>query len=156
MRARNSARERAASASVTEAVGLWGRLIRFVWSGRSWDLWSRSCSRRLRFVRVTMTTVTSAMCTQTNEGTKECGTCRRWVSPDLHAVMPIGADAMCGLCLAMGELQDAIRRSSLTTDREEAVHQAIWRAHVLVVSVGRGTPSRPYASVTSDGQDETE
>ena len=77
--------------------------------------------------------------------TKECQLCRRWVSVDLHAVMPQGMLPMCGLCLAMGELQDAIRRSSLTPEREEAVHQAVWRAHVMVVSAGRGTQSRPYA-----------
>ena len=91
-----------------------------------------------------------------NVDLKECRSCRRWVAADLHAVMPIGAEATCGLCLAVEELQDAIRRSSLTEDREEAVHQAIWRALVLVVNCGRGTPSRGYtplmtgAQVTSD------
>ena len=87
-----------------------------------------------------------------NVDLKECRSCGRWVAADLHAVMPIGSEAMCGLCLAVGELQDAIRRSSLTEDREEAVHQAIWRAHVLVVSCGRGTPSRPYTPLVTGEQ----
>ena len=86
-----------------------------------------------------------AVGTAPSADTKECQLCRRFVSVDLHAVMPQGMLPMCGLCLAVGELQDAIRRSSLTVEREEAVHQAVWRAHVMVVSAGRGTQSRPYA-----------
>ena len=75
---------------------------------------------------------------------KQCLTCMRWVAIELHSVGPVGADPMCGLCLAVSELQAAIGRSRLSNEREEAVHQAIWRAHVLVTSCGRGTPSRPY------------
>ena len=75
---------------------------------------------------------------------KQCLTCWRWVSTERHAVMPVGADPMCGLCLAMSELQAAIAGSNLTIEREGAVHQALWRAHVLVVNTGRGTVSRPY------------
>ena len=59
---------------------------------------------------------------------------------------------MCGLCLAVAELQAAIARSSLSIEREEAVHQALWRAHVLVVNCGRGTPSRPYTPLVTGEQ----
>ena len=83
---------------------------------------------------------------------RECCSCRRWVTAALLAVGPIGSEAMCGLCVAVGELQDAIRRSSLTEDREEAVHQALWRAHALVVNCGRGTPSRPYTPLVTGEQ----
>ena len=103
-----------------------------------------------------MTSPTPAVGAATSAEVKECRTCRRFVSVDLHAIVPIGAEAMCGLCLAVGELQDAIRRSNLTAAREEAVHQAVWRAHVLVVNVGLGTPSRPYAPLVPDGEADSE
>ena len=60
---------------------------------------------------------------------------------------------MCGLCLAMSELQAAIARSDLSIEREEAVHQALWRAHVMVVHSGRGTPSRPYLTLGTSEQE---
>ena len=91
-----------------------------------------------------------------NVDLKECRSCRRWVTAALHAVVPIGAEATCGLCLAVGELQDAIRRSSLTEDREEAVHQALWRAHVLIVNCGGGVASRPYIPLVAGEQTNSE
>ena len=83
---------------------------------------------------------------------RECCSCRRWVTAALLAVGPIGSEAMCGLCVAIGELRDAIRRNTLSEHREEAVHQALWRAHVLVVNSGRGPPSRPYAPLVTGDQ----
>ena len=86
-----------------------------------------------------------AVGTASSTETRECQLCQRFVSVDLHAVMPRGMLPMCSLCLAVGELQDAIRRSNLTPEREVAVHHAVWLAHVMVLRAGRGTQSRTDA-----------
>ena len=80
---------------------------------------------------------------------RQCLTCMRWVPADVHAMMPAGVNPMCALCLAVSKLQAAIVTSNLSAEREEAVHQALWRAYVLITHCGRGTPSRPYIPLGS-------
>ena len=60
----------------------------------------------------------------------QCSLCRRWV--DRLAVVPVGAEAQCGLCVAASQVEWAIRLSTLSLEGDERAIAALLHAYEVI------------------------
>ena len=62
----------------------------------------------------------------------QCSLCRRWVDRDRLAVVPVGAEAQCGLFVAASQVEWAIRLSTLSLEGEERAIEALLHAYEIL------------------------
>ena len=62
----------------------------------------------------------------------QCSQCLRWVDRDRLAVTPVGAAPMCGLCLGLDQVADAVKTASLSREKEDEALEAIFELFELL------------------------
>ena len=61
-----------------------------------------------------------------------CSVCLRVVAEDQLCVMPVGEPRVCGICLAISQVQSAVATSALTEHQEDDVRAALWRVFEML------------------------